>query len=264
MCDLNPQKTCRFITKLVPRLKPTHQCTIVPQEVCQLKFSSPQQVKKPLLTKWCLDETPPQPGEIYPSEEERSSGSTNENGLGPILLDEDLLDFDGEQENNFSEDTTPKVADHPTKPFGEPVERHDATINQQVPLSPGSIGNIDFGDGILVELEGEDEESTEVPLLDLELGLPDLDSDLPKVTFEVPKVNSGVSSEKGNVEVLFETDSERDEKEEDVVTEDLNFGEDDSVPTSVAASANGDDEEFVTFVDETFPADNFENYELRY
>ena len=95
VCDLNPQKTCRFVTKLVPRLKPTHQCTIVPQEVCQLKFSSPQQIKKPLLTKWCLDETPPQPGELYPSEEEeRSSGGTNENGLGPVFLDEDLLDFE--------------------------------------------------------------------------------------------------------------------------------------------------------------------------
>merc|ERR1711990_704104 len=125
VCDLNPQKTCRFVTKLVPRLKPTHQCTIVPQEVCQLKFSSPQQVKKPLLTKWCLDETPPQPGELYPSEEERSSGGTIENGLGPILLDQDLLDFESEQDKSFSEDTTPNVDDHPTKPLGEPVERHD-------------------------------------------------------------------------------------------------------------------------------------------
>ena len=68
VCDLNPQKTCKFITKLVPQLKPIHQCTIVPQEVCQMKFSSPQQIKKPLITKWCLDETPPQTGE-----EERSS-----------------------------------------------------------------------------------------------------------------------------------------------------------------------------------------------
>ena len=43
VCDLNPQKKCRFGTKLVPRLKPTHRCTIVPQEICQLKFSSPLQ-----------------------------------------------------------------------------------------------------------------------------------------------------------------------------------------------------------------------------
>merc|ERR1711936_617261 len=79
VCDLNPQKTCRFITKLVPQLKPIHQCTIVPQEVCQMKFSSPQQIKKPMITKWCLDETPPQSGEesnsLNSSEQDRSSGN---------------------------------------------------------------------------------------------------------------------------------------------------------------------------------------------
>ena len=52
VCDLNPQKKCRSVTKLVLRLKSTHRCTIVPQEICQLQFSSPLQ-----------------PGEIYPPEE---------------------------------------------------------------------------------------------------------------------------------------------------------------------------------------------------
>jgi hypothetical protein len=65
VCDLNPQKTCRFQTKLVPRLKPAHECTTIPKEVCNLKFSSPQEVEKPLLTKWCLDPTPAEPGETY-------------------------------------------------------------------------------------------------------------------------------------------------------------------------------------------------------
>ena len=65
MCDLNPQKTCRFATKLVPRLKPSHQCTIVPKEVCTLKFTTPRQVKKPLLTKWCLDDSPVTQGQSY-------------------------------------------------------------------------------------------------------------------------------------------------------------------------------------------------------
>merc|ERR1712058_187640 len=64
-CDLNPQKTCRYVTKLVPRLSPAHECTIVPKETCILKFSPPQQVDKPLLTKWCLDPTPAAPGESY-------------------------------------------------------------------------------------------------------------------------------------------------------------------------------------------------------
>ena len=56
VCDLNPQKTCRYATKLVPKLKPKHQCTTIPQEVCHLKFSSPQKDQKPLRSEWCLDE----------------------------------------------------------------------------------------------------------------------------------------------------------------------------------------------------------------
>merc|ERR1711862_368211 len=32
VCDLNPQKTCKFQTKLVPKLKPAHECTIIPRE----------------------------------------------------------------------------------------------------------------------------------------------------------------------------------------------------------------------------------------
>merc|ERR1711892_1435985 len=65
VCDLNPRKTCRFRTKLVPRLKPTHQCTIVPKETCILKFTQPKQLEKPLLTRWCLDPTPAASGESY-------------------------------------------------------------------------------------------------------------------------------------------------------------------------------------------------------
>jgi len=65
VCDLNPQKTCRYATKLVPSLSPEHQCTIVPKETCILKFSQPEQVPQPLLTKWCLDPTEPAPGESY-------------------------------------------------------------------------------------------------------------------------------------------------------------------------------------------------------
>jgi len=65
VCDLNPQKTCRFITKLVPKLSPVHQCTIVPKETCHLKFTQPRQVPKDLQTRWCLDPTPAAPGESY-------------------------------------------------------------------------------------------------------------------------------------------------------------------------------------------------------
>jgi len=65
VCDLNPQKTCRMVTKLVPKLSPVHQCTIVPKETCSLKFSKPKQVLKPLKTRWCLDTTPDTSGESF-------------------------------------------------------------------------------------------------------------------------------------------------------------------------------------------------------
>jgi len=82
VCDLNPQKTCRYVTKLVPRLKPEHQCTIVPKETCTLKFTQPESVKVPLQTKWCLDETPAAPGESYDEAdalgEPLGSGSEND------------------------------------------------------------------------------------------------------------------------------------------------------------------------------------------
>jgi len=65
VCDLNPQRTCRFQTKLVPSLKPKHECTVIPQETCSLKFTSPEQIEKPLKTRWCQDPTPSAPGESY-------------------------------------------------------------------------------------------------------------------------------------------------------------------------------------------------------
>lgn len=55
-CDLNPQKTCRLVTRLVPSLKPKSECTTVPKETCNLKFTQPERKKKPLRTEWCLDE----------------------------------------------------------------------------------------------------------------------------------------------------------------------------------------------------------------
>ena len=65
VCDLNPQKICKYVTKLVPKLSPVHQCTIVPKETCHIKFTQPKQVEKPLQTRWCLDPTPAVPGESY-------------------------------------------------------------------------------------------------------------------------------------------------------------------------------------------------------
>jgi hypothetical protein len=92
---LNPQKTCKFQTKLVPKLKPAHECTIIPREVCHLKFSSPQEVEKPLKTKWCLDDTPAAPGETYDESEARgepldesASESLAESQEEPVVVEQ--------------------------------------------------------------------------------------------------------------------------------------------------------------------------------
>merc|ERR1712106_332085 len=69
VCDLNPQKTCRHVTKLVPSLKPEQQCTIVPKETCHLKHKTPEVVESPLLTRWCLDPTPPTPANLFDDSE---------------------------------------------------------------------------------------------------------------------------------------------------------------------------------------------------
>ena len=58
MCDLNPQKTCRLVTRLVPSLNPQQECTIVPKETCNLRFSQAALERTPLRTEWCLDESP--------------------------------------------------------------------------------------------------------------------------------------------------------------------------------------------------------------
>ena len=55
-CDLNPQKSCRLVTRLVPSLRPKLECTIVPQDNCNLRFSQPKKTAKPLRTEWCLDQ----------------------------------------------------------------------------------------------------------------------------------------------------------------------------------------------------------------
>ena len=55
-CDLTPQKTCRHKTTLVPKLQPSHECTTVPREVCNIKYVNSRIEKVPFKSLWCQDE----------------------------------------------------------------------------------------------------------------------------------------------------------------------------------------------------------------
>merc|ERR1711892_451744 len=52
-CPLEPQRTCKHVTKLVPKLSPTEECVDVPKEVCTRSRTNPRKVKKPVVKKWC-------------------------------------------------------------------------------------------------------------------------------------------------------------------------------------------------------------------
>ena len=50
---LEPQRTCKHVTKLVPKLEPVEECVDVPKEVCTRSRTNPRKVKKPVVKKWC-------------------------------------------------------------------------------------------------------------------------------------------------------------------------------------------------------------------
>jgi hypothetical protein len=52
-CEIQPEKTCRHVTKLVPRLVAKEECVDVPKEVCSRSKTNPRRVKKPVIKKWC-------------------------------------------------------------------------------------------------------------------------------------------------------------------------------------------------------------------
>lgn len=52
-CNLEPQKICKHVTKLVPLLKPVTECVDIPKEVCSRSRTNPRKVQKPVVKKWC-------------------------------------------------------------------------------------------------------------------------------------------------------------------------------------------------------------------
>ena len=94
-CDLNPQKTCRLVTRLVPSLDPKRECTTVPKEICNLKFSQPSRESKPLRTEWCLgddDDVVAQPG-ILPRTTTSSPRTTRRTSRPRTTLTPEVIEF---------------------------------------------------------------------------------------------------------------------------------------------------------------------------
>lgn len=54
-CDLQPVKTCRFVTRLMPKLSPVHECSVSPRQVCSRKYKTIK-ISKPVTTLWCGDQ----------------------------------------------------------------------------------------------------------------------------------------------------------------------------------------------------------------
>merc|ERR1711936_925827 len=53
-CDMEPLRTCKHVTKLVPKLEPSQECVDVPKEICARSKVNPRRVKKPSIQKWCF------------------------------------------------------------------------------------------------------------------------------------------------------------------------------------------------------------------
>ena len=52
-CSLQPRRSCKAVTKLVPKLEPQEECLQVPREICKTSRQNPRKSKKPLTKKWC-------------------------------------------------------------------------------------------------------------------------------------------------------------------------------------------------------------------
>jgi len=52
-CDMEPIRTCKHVTKLVPKLASAQDCIDVPKEICARSKVNPRKVKKPSIQKWC-------------------------------------------------------------------------------------------------------------------------------------------------------------------------------------------------------------------
>ncbi|XP_040572677.1 uncharacterized protein [Lepeophtheirus salmonis] len=73
-CNLEPQKSCKLVTKLIPLLKAVENCIDIPKEVCVRQRRNPRTVKVPIIKKWCYTPKLETSSDIKP-------GSSNPRGV---------------------------------------------------------------------------------------------------------------------------------------------------------------------------------------
>jgi len=52
-CQIEPQRNCKHVTKLVPRLQEVEECVDIPKEICTKSRRNPKKIKKPVIKNWC-------------------------------------------------------------------------------------------------------------------------------------------------------------------------------------------------------------------
>ena len=132
---MNPQKTCKFQTKLVPKLKPTHECTTIPQEICQLKFTTPREEPVPFMSKWCID-----PNEEVVPDSTYDENDAADDPLGPETTESSrpdaLYGAPGGGPADYSEDYEEEDLAIPPPPpepeADEPFEQTESTYQEPV------------------------------------------------------------------------------------------------------------------------------------
>jgi len=59
VCSIEPQSSCKYVTRLAPHLEEVEVCFDVPKEVCTRSEVNPKKVPYPVVKKWCYGTTTP-------------------------------------------------------------------------------------------------------------------------------------------------------------------------------------------------------------
>ena len=111
-CDLVPNQTCKGVYRLMPYLEPTQQCKEVPKEICSFGFKPAVPGEKPLITKWCYDQSQGDlskeslsnklegPPELSPLNTVGSLLASNSLNMVPETQSENYSDYDTSEEDS--------------------------------------------------------------------------------------------------------------------------------------------------------------------